>query len=88
MAKVLCVLYDDPVTGYPKNYARNDTRGGLRDHAPTENTDLSNSAEEHDKADRLQKKDAVTRRERFLVDRSPCLESACQPVGAKNDPRN
>jgi formate dehydrogenase len=24
MAKVLCVLYDDPVTGYPKNYARND----------------------------------------------------------------
>jgi formate dehydrogenase len=22
MAKVLCVLYDDPVTGYPKNYAR------------------------------------------------------------------
>jgi len=24
MAKVLCVLYDDPVTGYPKTYARND----------------------------------------------------------------
>jgi formate dehydrogenase len=22
MAKVLCVLYDDPVTGYPKAYAR------------------------------------------------------------------
>jgi len=22
MAKVLCVLYDDPVTGYPKSYAR------------------------------------------------------------------
>jgi len=24
MAKVLCVLYDDPVSGYPKDYARND----------------------------------------------------------------
>ncbi len=22
MAKILCVLYDDPVTGYPKTYAR------------------------------------------------------------------
>ena len=24
MAKVVCVLYDDPVTGYPKTYARDD----------------------------------------------------------------
>src|SRR5262245_32853814 len=24
MAKVLCVLYDDPVDGYPPQYARND----------------------------------------------------------------
>ena len=24
MAKVLCVLYDDPMTGYPKSYARDD----------------------------------------------------------------
>ena len=24
MAKVLCVLYDDPVTGYPTSYARDD----------------------------------------------------------------
>jgi formate dehydrogenase len=24
MAKILCVLYDDPVDGYPKSYARND----------------------------------------------------------------
>lgn len=24
MAKVLCILYDDPVTGYPKSYARDD----------------------------------------------------------------
>jgi formate dehydrogenase len=24
MAKVLCVLYDDPLDGYPKSYARND----------------------------------------------------------------
>jgi formate dehydrogenase len=24
MAKVLCVLYDDPVDGYPKTYARDD----------------------------------------------------------------
>ena len=24
MAKVLCVLYDDPVNGYPKTYARDD----------------------------------------------------------------
>jgi formate dehydrogenase len=24
MAKILCVLYDDPVTGYPKSYARNE----------------------------------------------------------------
>jgi formate dehydrogenase len=24
MAKILCVLYDDPVTGHPKKYARND----------------------------------------------------------------
>jgi formate dehydrogenase len=24
MAKILCVLYDDPVTGYPKTYARSD----------------------------------------------------------------
>src|SRR5271154_844437 len=23
MAKILCVLYDDPITGYPKTYARN-----------------------------------------------------------------
>ncbi len=23
MAKILCVLYNDPVTGYPKNYALN-----------------------------------------------------------------
>src|SRR5882757_8021772 len=24
MAKILCVLYDDPVTGYPQSYARDD----------------------------------------------------------------
>jgi formate dehydrogenase len=24
MAKILCVLYEDPVTGYPKTYALND----------------------------------------------------------------
>jgi formate dehydrogenase len=24
MAKILCVLYDDPVTGYPRSYARRD----------------------------------------------------------------
>jgi len=24
MAKILCVLYDDPINGYPKSYARND----------------------------------------------------------------
>ena len=24
MAKILCVLYDDPVNGYPKTYARDD----------------------------------------------------------------
>ena len=24
MSKVVCVLYDDPVTGYPKKYARDD----------------------------------------------------------------
>ncbi|VEB35958.1 NAD+-dependent formate dehydrogenase [Legionella sainthelensi] len=24
MAKILCVLYDDPIHGYPKTYARND----------------------------------------------------------------
>lgn len=24
MAKILCVLYDDPIHGYPQNYARND----------------------------------------------------------------
>src|SRR5512132_3917054 len=24
MAKILCVLYDDPVDGYPKSYARHD----------------------------------------------------------------
>src|SRR5580698_7031742 len=24
MAKILCVLYDDPINGYPKTYARND----------------------------------------------------------------
>ena len=24
MAKILCVLYDDPVNGYPKSYARAD----------------------------------------------------------------
>ena len=24
MAKILCVLYDDPITGYPKSYARGD----------------------------------------------------------------
>src|SRR5262245_56875595 len=24
MAKVICVLYDDPVDGYPKSYARDD----------------------------------------------------------------
>ena len=24
MAKILCVLYDDPVDGYPKTYARDD----------------------------------------------------------------
>ena len=24
MAKVLCVLYDDPVDGYPKSYPRDD----------------------------------------------------------------
>src|ERR1700745_3796915 len=24
MAKVLCVLYDDPVDGYPRSYARDD----------------------------------------------------------------
>src|ERR1700742_1003022 len=24
MAKIVCVLYDDPVTGYPKSYARDD----------------------------------------------------------------
>ncbi len=24
MAKIVCVLYDDPVDGYPKTYARDD----------------------------------------------------------------
>ena len=24
MAKILCVLYDDPETGYPQSYARDD----------------------------------------------------------------
>jgi len=24
MAKILCVLYDDPISGFPVNYARND----------------------------------------------------------------
>jgi len=24
MAKIICVLYDDPVTGYPTSYARDD----------------------------------------------------------------
>ena len=24
MAKIICVLYDDPVDGYPKSYARAD----------------------------------------------------------------
>ena len=24
MSKIVCVLYDDPVTGYPKKYARDD----------------------------------------------------------------
>jgi len=24
MAKIVCVLYDDPITGYPKSYARDD----------------------------------------------------------------
>jgi len=24
MAKIICVLYDDPITGYPKSYARDD----------------------------------------------------------------
>ena len=24
MAKILCVLYEDPVTGYPRTYARDD----------------------------------------------------------------
>ena len=24
MAKIVCVLYDDPVDGYPKSYARDD----------------------------------------------------------------
>ena len=24
MAKIVCVLYEDPVTGYPKTYARDD----------------------------------------------------------------
>ena len=28
MAKVLCVLYDDPVTGYPRAYARDGIPGG------------------------------------------------------------
>lgn len=27
MAKVICVLYDDPVTGYPRTYARDDIPG-------------------------------------------------------------
>ena len=26
MSKVLCVLYDDPVSGHPKSYARDDIR--------------------------------------------------------------
>jgi formate dehydrogenase len=30
MAKVLCVLYDDPETGYPKSYARDDIPGLAR----------------------------------------------------------
>ncbi len=41
MAKVLCVLYDDPVEGYPSSYARNDIPtiitypGGQRAPTPT-----------------------------------------------------
>jgi formate dehydrogenase len=27
MAKIICVLYDDPVTGFPKSYARDDVPG-------------------------------------------------------------
>ena len=36
MAKVICVLYDDPVDGYPKSYPR----GGLPkiDHYPVGRT--------------------------------------------------
>lgn len=32
MAKVLCVLYDDPTDGYPKTYARDDLP--VIDHYP------------------------------------------------------
>lgn len=32
MAKILCVLYDDPVTGYPTTYARDDLP--VIDHYP------------------------------------------------------
>ena len=47
MAKILCVLYDDPITGYPKTYARNDIpridhyAGGQKAPTPDTSTSLS-----------------------------------------------
>ena len=29
MAKILCVLYDDPVDGYPTSYPRDDLKASL-----------------------------------------------------------
>jgi hypothetical protein len=29
MAKIVCVLYEDPITGYPSTYAR-DSAGAIR----------------------------------------------------------
>ena len=41
MAKVVCVLYDDPVDGYPKSYARDDLP--KIDHYPGGQTLLNDS---------------------------------------------
>jgi len=60
---------------------------GPRQNVMTKNTDPRHVAEKQDKAKNLQKKDAVTRGDRFLADGPARLPRAHRPVCDKNDPR-
>jgi hypothetical protein len=61
---------------------------GTRENVTAKKADFGCVAEKQDKAKNFEKKDAVTRRERFLADGAARLQRTDCPVCDKNDPRS